>query len=116
MTSGTESVVTVASKPLAGRRLLTPSLWNDFVDWDDQINLSENLAYRGLGAAQFKYFFTTMLLGHYIPLTWMTFGMDYVLWGMNPMGYHLTSLIVHAAGAAVFYLVALRILQKATTL
>src|SRR5260370_34825418 len=26
MTSGTESVVTVASKPLAGRRLLTPTL------------------------------------------------------------------------------------------
>lgn len=145
MTSGTESVVTVASKPLAGRRLLTPtlsrlatralaiweiplalslitlvvfspSLWNDFVDWDDQINLSENLAYRGLGAAQFKYFFTTMLLGHYIPLTWMTFGLDYVLWGMNPMGYHLTSLLLHAAGAAAFYLMALRILQKATTL
>ncbi len=145
MTSGTESVVTVASKPLAGRRLLTPtlsrlatrvlavwgiplalslitlvvfspSLWNNFVEWDDQINLYENPAYRGLGAAQFKYFFTTMLLGHYIPLTWMTFGMDYVLWGMNPMGYHLTSLLIHAAGAAAFYLMALRILQKATTL
>src|SRR5260370_28301881 len=131
MTSGTESVVTVASKPLAGRRLLTPtlsrlatrvlavwgiplalslitlvvfspSLWNNFVEWDDQINLYENPAYRGLGAAQFKYFFTTMLLGHYIPLTWMTFVMSYVLCGMNPMGYHLTSLIVHAAGAAAF--------------
>src|SRR5256885_17145391 len=46
----------------------------------------------------------------------MTFGLDYCLGGMNPMGYHLTSLLVHAAGAAALYLVALRIPQKATTL
>src|SRR5256885_1750861 len=89
---------------------------SDFVEWDDQLNLYQNPAYRGLGMAQFRYFFTTVLLGHYIPLTWMTFGLDYVLWGMNPMGYHLTSLLVHAAGAAALYLVALRILQKATPL
>jgi Tfp pilus assembly protein PilF len=96
--------------------VFSPVLWNDFVEWDDQMNLYENPAYRGLGTAQFRYFFTTVLLGHYIPLTWMTFGLDYVLWGMNPMGYHLTSLLVHAASAAALYLVALRILQKATTL
>ncbi len=96
--------------------VFSPALWNDFVEWDDQINLYENPAYRGLGAAQVKYFFTTVLMGHYIPLTWITFGLDYVLWGMNPMGYHLTNLIVHAAGAAALYVVALRILQKATTL
>jgi protein O-mannosyl-transferase len=96
--------------------VFSPVLWNDFVEWDDQLNLYENPAYRGLGRAQFRYFFTTVLLGHYIPLTWTTFGLDYVLWGMNPMGYHLTSLLVHAASAAALYLVALRILQKATTL
>ena len=96
--------------------VFSPVLWNDFVEWDDQLNLYQNPAYRGLGMAQFRYFFTTVLLGHYIPLTWMTFGLDYVLWGMNPMGYHLTSLLVHAAGAAALYLVALRILQKATPL
>ena len=96
--------------------VFSPVLWNDFVEWDDQVNLYENPSYRGLGAAQFKYFFTTVLMGHYIPLTWITFGLDYVLWGMNPMGYHLTSLIVHAASAVALYLVALRILRKATTL
>ena len=39
---------------------------------------------------------TTFHLGHYIPLSWMTFGLDYSLWGMKPAGYHLTSLILHA--------------------
>ena len=92
-----------------------PALLNGFVEWDDQMNLTENLEYRGLGKAQFRFFFTTVLLGHYIPLTWLTFGLDYVLWGMNPIGYHLSSLLIYCANAAVFYLVALRALERATT-
>jgi protein O-mannosyl-transferase len=96
--------------------VLSPTLWNGFVEWDDQINLTSNEEYRGLGSAQLKYFFTTTLMGHYIPLTWLTFGLDYVLWGMNPMGYHLTSLIIFAATAAVLYFVALRLLEKAAAL
>src|SRR2546430_1436403 len=96
--------------------VLSPALRNGFVEWDDQINLTSNEEYRGLGAAQLKYFFTTTLMGHYIPLTWLTFGLDYVLWGMTPVGYHLTSLIIFAANAAVLYCVALRLIGKAAAL
>jgi Flp pilus assembly protein TadD len=94
----------------------SPVVWNGFVEWDDQINITENLGYRGLGLAQFKYFFTTVLMGHWIPITWMTFGLDYALWGMNPLGYHLTILIVYAASAAALYFMTLLLLRKATTL
>ena len=96
--------------------VFSPALWNQFVEWDDQINLTGNEDYRGLGPKQLHYFFTTLLMGHYIPLTWLTFGLDYVLWGMNPMGYHLTSLIMYAATAVVLYFVALRLLGKTTAL
>ncbi len=58
---------------------------------------------------------TTIVMGHWIPLTWMTFGADYLLWGMNPVGYHLTNLLLHTANAAVFYFVALRLLRLVTT-
>src|SRR5438034_2289441 len=51
--------------------------------------------------------------GHYIPLTWMTLGLDYLVWGMNPVGYHLTSLLLHAANAVVFFFVVRRILALA---
>ena len=94
----------------------SPALWNQFVEWDDQVNLTLNQDYRGLGPTQLKYFFTTLLMGHYIPLTWLTFGLDYVLWDMNPMGYHLTSLIIYAANAVVLYFLALHLLGKATPL
>lgn len=93
-----------------------PALFNGFVEWDDQINLTENLEYRGLGTAQLRYFLTTVLMGHYIPLTWLTFGLDYLLWGMNPVGYHLSSLILYAANSAALYFVALRLLAKSAML
>ena len=55
-------------------------------------------------------------MGHYIPVAWLTFGLDYTLWGMNPLGYHLTNNLIHSVNTALFYLVALRMLAKATSL
>jgi Tfp pilus assembly protein PilF len=91
-----------------------PALWNGFVEWDDQVNLYENEKYRGLTWPQIRWMFSTVLMGHWIPLTWLTFGLDYVFWGMDPFGYHLTSLVIFAANAAVLYFVALRLLRLAT--
>src|SRR2546430_1064005 len=89
-----------------------PTLQNHFVNWDDDKNFLDNHHYRGLTWQQLSWMWTTHL-GHYIPLTWMTLGMDYLLWGMNPVGYHLTSLLLHAASAVVFYFVVVRILTLA---
>ena len=89
-----------------------PTLHNQFVNWDDPRNFLENPHYRGLGWTQLRWMWTTHL-GHYIPLTWMTLGLDYLLWGMNPFGYHLTSLLLHAANAVVFFFVVRRILSLA---
>src|SRR5437870_8347326 len=90
-----------------------PTLENQFVNWDDDKNFLNNPHYRGLGWPQLRWMWTTFHMGHYIPLTWMTLGLDYLLWGMQPRGYHLTNLLLHAANAVVFYLVARRILGLA---
>src|SRR2546422_2548092 len=52
-------------------------------------------------------------MGHSIPLTWIALGLAYLLWGMNPVGYHLPSLVLHAANAVVFFFVVHRILTLA---
>jgi len=96
--------------------VFSPALLNGFVEWDDQVNLLQNSNYRGLGWKQIGWMFTNTLMGHYIPVTWLTFGLDYTLWGMKPLGYHLTNNLLHATNAALFYLVALRLLGKATTI
>jgi len=88
-------------------------LQNGFVNWDDPVNFLDNPSYRGLGPAQLRWMFTTFHMGHYIPLTWLTLGADYLVWGMDPMGYHLTSLLFHATTALSFYAVARRLLARA---
>jgi Flp pilus assembly protein TadD len=82
-----------------------PALKNGFVNWDDYENIVNNLHYRGLGLSQLGWMFTTFHHSLYRPLTWVSLGLDYSLWGMNPRGYHLTSILFHAANAVlVFYL------------
>ena len=90
--------------------VFAPSLLNGFVEWDDEVNFVKNPRYRGLGAAQLGWMFTTTLMGHWIPVTWLTFGLDYVIWGMNPLGYHLSNVVFHALAVALAYLVALSLL------
>ena len=93
--------------------VFAPALLNGFVDWDDNVNFLTNPHYRGLGAAQIRWMFASALSGHWIPLTWLTLGADYVVWGMNPFGYHLTSVVIHAANAVLLFLVAQRLLGRA---
>jgi len=90
-----------------------PALHGEFLNWDDFSNFVNNDGFRGLGWTQLKWMWTATLLGHYIPLTWMTLGLNYVFGGMNPWGYHLANLLLHAANALVFYFLALRLLRLA---
>jgi Flp pilus assembly protein TadD len=91
--------------------VFSPSLQNGFVHWDDDSNLLQNANYRGLSWTQLRWMFTTFHLGNYRPLTWITLGFDYNLWGMEPFGYHLTSLLLHCASALIFYFLAVRLLS-----
>ena len=90
-----------------------PVLRAGFVSWDDDKNFLDNPHYRGLGLAQLRWMWTTFHLGHYVPLSWMSLGLDYRFWGMNPTGYHLTNLLLHTANAVLVYFLARRILIRA---
>lgn len=91
-----------------------PALRNGFVNWDDEFNFLTNPYYRGLGWTQIKWMFgASSQYGHYIPLTWLTLGLDYMLWGMNPSGYHLTNLLLHCANAVIFFYASRRLLTLA---
>lgn len=88
-----------------------PCLDHDFVNWDDAANFVENPHYRGLSLSHLEWMFTTFHLGHYQPLTWMTLSVDYMLWGMNPKGYHLTNLILHSGNSLLFFLLAITMMR-----
>ena len=93
--------------------VFAPTLGNDWVEWDDLFNFGDNPHYRGLGWPQVVWMFTVAWGGHWTPIAWLTLGLDYVLWGMNPVGYHLTSLLWHAANGALVFVAAARLLRRA---
>jgi protein O-mannosyl-transferase len=104
--------ITVAVVTFVG---FLPVLSASFLNWDDNVNFLDNTAYRGLGPAQIRWAFTSALFGHYIPLTRLSWSVNYVLGGMNPLGYHLVNVLLHAGNATVFYFVARRILAAAVS-
>lgn len=91
----------------------SPVLRNEFILVDDDRTFLANPYYRGLGWTQLEWMWSTTYLAMYRPLTWMTYAVDYRVWGLDPSGYHLTSLILHALSALVFYFVAFRLLALA---
>lgn len=90
-----------------------PALSGEFLTWDDDINLVSNPFYRGLGLDQIRWAFSNVRMGHYIPVTWLGLSANYVAGGMNPWGYHLVNVILHAATAVTFYFVGRRLLAAA---
>jgi protein O-mannosyl-transferase len=113
-TSGTPGWLPPAAVVAITLLAFLPVLGNGFIpNWDDQLNFLDNPHYRGLGPAQLRWMFTTFHAGHYIPLTWLSLGLDYLLWGLSPGGYHFSSLLLHAGTALAFYFVSLRLLRLA---
>jgi protein O-mannosyl-transferase len=90
-----------------------PALANGWVDYDDDRNFLTNPGFRGFGLSQLRFMLTGAIMGHWTPVTWLTHGLDYVVWGLDPFGYHLGNVLLHAANAALVYALAARLLALA---
>jgi tetratricopeptide (TPR) repeat protein len=80
-----------------------PVVDNGFVNWGDTQEIVENEHVRGFDAEDLAWMFTRVHMGHYQPLTWLTFALDHELHGLDPRAYHRTSLSLHAACAVAAY-------------
>jgi len=78
--------------------------------WDDHRMLEQNprLAVTASNVAHvFKSDPFNQGLNYYRPLQSLSNMADFAVWGLRPFGYHLTNLLFHAAGAALFFYLAL---------
>jgi Flp pilus assembly protein TadD len=92
---------------IAGVVLLcfSPVLRNGFVGYDDPDYVSRNpQVAAGLSWNQVAWAFTTAHASNWHPLTWMSHALDSSLYGLAPVGHHLTSLLLHAANTALVFL------------
>jgi tetratricopeptide (TPR) repeat protein len=91
-----------------------PALQNAFVGvWDDNDYVAENSHIRSLDMAFFRWAFFDSHSSNWHPITWISHAVDYALWGLNPLGHHLTSIILHAINTALVILLAVKLLETA---
>jgi hypothetical protein len=89
-----------------------PALQNAFVGvWDDNAYVAENPHIRSFDTAFLRWAFSTTLMGNWNPLVWISHALDYALWGLNPLGHHLTSIILHAINTGLVVLLAVKLLE-----
>ncbi|MBI3814243.1 MAG: tetratricopeptide repeat protein [Nitrospinae bacterium] len=91
--------------------LYLPALKNSFVNWDDDINIYENTHIRAINGDFLKWAFSTEFAGLWHPLTMLSFAIDYVIWGLNPRGYHLTNILLHTANTALVFFTVIRLIS-----
>ena len=84
----------------------SPSL-DGLLIWDDVLLVRKNLLIRSplLCLEAFRHTLFDNESNFYRPTQSLTFIADYWAWGLNPFGYHLTSILIHAANAFLLFLV-----------
>ncbi len=127
MVSGRGSVEVVVQKTrnfkyyLAGAVALITSavylasLQNGFIaEWDDGEYVLNNPYIRSINLAFLRWAFFDFHASNWHPLTWISHAIDYAIWGLNPLGHHLTSVILHAVNASLVVVLIMRLQEIAT--
>jgi len=87
-----------------------PVRHHEFVDFDDHPYILHNPDVRaGLTVEGAVRAFTTPVHAYWIPLTWLSFQAGSELHGMEPAGFLLTNVALHAAAAVVLFLALARL-------
>ena len=91
--------------------VFSPSLDNEFLKYDDDVYVYENANIQTLKAVNVAWMFARPYYHSYTPLTLLSHAVDYSLWGNNPWGHHLTSLLLHSANTVLVFLLGLMLLR-----
>ncbi len=86
-----------------------PALVHEFVTLDDGLLITKNPAVMAMTPQTLWYVFTHYDPELYIPLTFLSYQVDHLLWGLNPVGFHLSNLLLHAGSAAALAYLTLRL-------
>jgi tetratricopeptide (TPR) repeat protein len=82
-----------------------PALRCGFVDYDDLDYVTSNThVQHGLNWQAVHWALTTAHAANWHPLTWVSHMLDCQLYGLQPAGHHLTSLLLHLANALLLFL------------
>jgi tetratricopeptide (TPR) repeat protein len=105
------SILAVASVVAAVTFLVfSGALRHDFLNYDDDTYVTSNPSIRSLSWESSIELFTESRFRSYTPLTFLSHGVDHLIWGMSPAGHHLTNLLLHSANAVWVFLLTMSLL------
>jgi len=77
---------------------------NPFINYDDRKYVTQNPNIQaGLNWKTLSWALTSIDQANWHPLTWLSHALDYQLFGLNPAGCHLTSLLLHLVNVVLLY-------------
>ena len=77
---------------------------NNFVSFDDGVYITENAqVLSGINGASVVWAFTTTFFYSPYPIAWLSHMLDVQLYGLNPAGHHLTSLVLHILSSLLVF-------------
>src|SRR5262245_38730335 len=84
-----------------------------FINLDDPEYVQNNpILFDGLGPEGVARAFTSIHAGYWVPLTWLSYQIDYALYGLSPGGYHRTNLLLHSASTVLLFLLLARLTDR----
>src|SRR5439155_3199000 len=97
----TRLLLTLIAVPLA---VFAAVCGHEFVDYDDTVNIYSNPHVQGLTWEHLRWMFTdTSYARRYMPLGWLSYALDYQLFGLNPQAFHVGNLLLHLINTVVLY-------------
>jgi tetratricopeptide (TPR) repeat protein len=92
----------------------SPTLSHGFLaTWDDGEYVLRNEPIRELSLRTLAWAFTSFHAHAWAPVTWLSYAVDHALWGLDPFGFHLTNVLLHAIDAGLVFALALALLDAA---
>jgi protein O-mannosyl-transferase len=88
------------------------SFYNEFTNWDDDDLIIKNTAIRELSWENIKKIFDIKKGGTYQPVRVLSYAIDYRMWRLNPLGYHIHSILLHALSSIFLFLSLLNALPR----
>lgn len=88
-----------------------PTLQNGFVNWDDSAYVYENLNIQSIDFRFLKWCLTAVVVNLWLPLTMFSLAIDYSVWGLNPLGYHLTNNVLHSFNTYLVFILTLKLVK-----
>jgi protein O-mannosyl-transferase len=88
--------------------LVYHSVWHAGFIWDDVQYVTQNSTLHSLEGLR-QIWLVPGATAQYYPLTFTTFWLEYHIWGLNPLGFHLVNIFLHSFNAILFWILLKRL-------